>query len=388
MDDLRDDLDLPQNTLFHLAVPPSTFTDIVQRLGTLGETRDDRCWKRLAVEKPFGEDEESARKLDAELREHFDPDSIFRVDHYLGKETVQNLLVTRFANPGFEPIWNRNYVDHVQITAAESIGIDGRGSFYDRTGVIRDMLQNHVLQLLCFVAAEPPVRCVGAYLRDETTRVLESIHRPDPASDLVIGQYDRGVVDGHEVAAYRDENAVDSDSNTPTFAALRLELDSWRWAGVPFYLRTGKRLGRKITEISIHFRPTPQAMFPGQETFRSSLTFRLQPDEAVVQLLAAKQPGPRLSIQPARMSFSYSDAFGLDSPPSAYAWLLHDALLGDQTLFANSDWIYRSWSLIDPLTARAEGQEPPTLLHYDAGSWGPDAARELLDREDREWSLT
>ncbi len=310
------------------------------------------------------------------------------MDHYLGKETVQNLLVTRFANPGFEPIWNRNYVDHVQITAAESIGIGGRGSFYDRTGVIRDMLQNHVLQLLCFVAAEPPVRCIGESLRDETTRVLDSIRRPDPACDLVIGQYDGGTIDGDDVPAYRDEASVDSDSTTPTFAALRLELDSWRWAGVPFYLRTGKRLGRKITEISIHFRPTPQAMFPDQETFRSSLTFRLQPDEAVVQSIAAKRPGPLLSIQPVRMSFSYSDAFGLDSPPSAYAWLVHDALLGNQTLFANSDWIYRSWSLVDPLTAHAEGPGAPALLRYEAGSWGPEAARELLGREGRAWSLT
>ncbi|MGD8873307.1 MAG: glucose-6-phosphate dehydrogenase, partial [Gemmatimonadota bacterium] len=385
VDEVRNEHDLPGNTLFHLAVPPSAFGDIAKRLGEIGEAGAPSGWRRLAVEKPFGSDEDSARALDAELKAHFDEDQIFRVDHYLGKETVQNLLVTRFANPGFEPIWNRHYIDHVQITAAESAGVEGRERFYDRTGVVRDMVQNHLLQLLCFVAAEPPVRCFGSSLRAETRRVLDAVRPPDPARDLVLGQYRPGSVDGSDARGYREEESIDADSDTPTFAALRLELDSWRWAGVPFYLRTGKRMAKKATEITVRFRPTPQRMFPGVDTFRSQLTFRLQPAEAVVHTIAAKHPGPQLSIQPVRMSFSYADAFGLESPPSAYAWLIHDALLGDQTLFAHSEWIYRAWSLIDELTERGDEDGRTDLQGYPAGSWGPDEASELLAREGRAW---
>lgn len=381
---LRQEHDVPGNTLFHLAVPPSFFDDIVTRLGALDETSPEHGWRRLAVEKPFGHDEASARELDGVVREHFDEDHIYRVDHFLGKETVQNLLVTRFANPGFEPIWNRNYVDHVQITVAESIGVGGRGAFYEGTGVVRDMLQNHVLQLVCMVAAEPPVKCIGSTFQDETVRILRSIRRPDPERDLVVGQYGPGRIDDRTVPGYREEDSVADGSTTATFAALRLELDSWRWAGVPFYVRTGKRLSRKATEVTVHFRPTPQMMFPDQTQFRSTLTFRLQPNEAVVHAIAAKRPGPGLAIQPVRMSFSYADAFGLERPPSAYAWLLHDALLGDRTLFARSDWVYRAWSLIDPLTER-ESAEP---LPYAAGTWGPDAASTLLEQEGRRWMVT
>lgn len=384
--DLREEHELPGNTLFHLAVPPSAFGNIARRLGEIGEADAASGWRRLAVEKPFGRNEESARALDADLKTNFDEDQIFRVDHYLGKETVQNLLVTRFANPGFEPIWHRHYIDHVQITAAESAGVAAREGFYDRTGVLRDMVQNHLLQLLCFIAAEPPVRCFGSSLRNETKRVLEAIRPPDPLRDLVLGQYRAGTVNGSGAVGYGDEDSIDPDSDTPTFAALRLELDSWRWAGVPFYLRTGKRMAEKATEITVQFRPTPQAMFPGVDTFRSRLTFRLQPDEAVVHTIAAKHPGPKLSIQPVRMSFSYSDAFGMDSPPSAYAWLIHDALLGDQTLFAHSEWIYRAWSLIDPLTDRSDEERATEVFDYPAGSWGPDEARELLEREGRTWT--
>ena len=384
LNELREAYDLPANTLFHLAVPSAVFADIVRRLDALGEAGGARGWRRLAVEKPFGRDERSARELDAAILEHFDEDRVYRVDHYLGKETVQNLLVTRFANPGFEPIWNRHYIDHVQITAAEPGGVAGRESFYEDTGVIRDMVQNHVLQLLCLVAAEPPIRCVGTTFRNETVRALHSVRPPDPERDLVVGQYREGRVDGHAVPGYRDE-VSNGHSNTATYAALRLELDGWRWQGVPFYLRTGKRLRRKVTEVAIHFRATPQSMFPNREPFRSTLTFKLQPDEAVVQEIAAKQPGPGLSIQPVRMRYSYADAFGMGSPPSAYAWLIHDALLGDATLFARSDWIRRAWALIDPLIDAPTTSSP---LPYPAGTWGPEPASQLLEREGRRWSLT
>ena len=387
---LRDRHGLEDKILFHLAVPPELFGDIVRQLARTGLSRPKASagWRRLIVEKPFGSDRRSARELDRRLLEDFDEESIYRIDHYLGKETVQNLLVTRFANPSLEPIWNRNYVDHVQITVAESEGIGTRGGFYESTGVVRDMVQNHVLQLLSMVAAEPPVRCVGGSLRDETAKVLDSVRPVDLERDFVVGQYGAGRIDGEPVRAYRGEEGVAPDSATPTFAALRLTLDSWRWAGVPFYARTGKRLPRKVTELAVHFKATPQTMFPGQDAcFRSALTFRLQPDEGIVQTLAVKRPGPALTIQPADMVFSYADAFGMEEPPRAYAWLLHDAMQGDQTLFARSDWIDKSWALIDPLVRCWQEAGPAKVRTYDAGSWGPAAADELLAREGREWRL-
>jgi len=390
-DSLREQHGLHDKILFHLAVPPEFFGDIVAGLANadLTNPRGASGWRRLIIEKPFGTDRSTARELDARLLEHFDERSIYRIDHYLGKETVQNLLVTRFANPSFEPIWNRNYVDHVQITVAESEGIGTRGGFYESTGIIRDMVQNHVLQLLCMVAAEPPVRCLGGSLRDETAKVLESIRPVDVDHDLVMGQYGSGRVDGQSVEAYRREASVEPDSTTPTFAAVELRLDSWRWAGVPFYLRSGKRLRRKVTELRVHFKPTPQTMFPGQDaSFHSTLAFRLQPDEGIVQTLAVKRPGPALTIEPVDMKFSYADAFGMEEPPRAYAWLLHDAMQGDQTLFARSDWIDRSWALIDPLVQFRREEGAARVVEYEAGSWGPPEADHLLEREGRRWTLT
>ena len=383
---LRDEMDLPGNALFHLAIPPDVFPVVAGRLAAIGESRAEDGWRKLVVEKPFGTDEASAVALDRMLLEHFEEDAVYRVDHFLGKETVQNMLVTRFANPNFEPVWDRRYVDHVQITASEAEGIGTRGSFYEETGVIRDMLQNHLLQLLCFVAADPPVRCFGTSLRDETARVLAAVRPPDPERDLVIGQYGAGRVDGRAVRGYLDEEHVETGSSIATFVALRLTLDSWRWAGVPFYLRTGKRLTRKRTEVSVHFEATPQAMFPDQEDFRSTIAFRLQPDEAVEQTIAARRPGPVLGIEPVRMRFTYADAFGLDSPPRSYAWLLYDALMGDPTLFARSDWIRRSWALIDPLVDYAESPGG-RLRVYEAGSWGPREADRLIERDGRRWHV-
>ncbi len=383
---LRERHGIPDNVLFHLAVPPSFFTEIPGRLERAGLTQSEEGWRRLVIEKPFGRDRASAVRLNRELQDVFAEDEIYRIDHYLGKETVQNMLVFRFANPGYEPIWNRNYIDHVQITAAEDVGIGDRAGFYEETGVVRDMVQNHLLQLLCITAIEPPVRCLGSSLRDETAKVLQAVEPVEPERDFVAGQYGPGRIDGTEVPGYRGEEGVEPESTTPTFAALELRVDNWRWSGVPFYLRTGKRLPRKLTEVAVHFRPTPHSMFPGQDDVeRNVLAFRLQPEEGIVQRFAAKRPGPRVALEPVRMEFEYARAFGIEEPPSAYAWLLMDAMQGDQTLFARRDWVEHAWSIVDPLVDSWESSPHADLPNYRAGSWGPDGAEALLERDGRSW---
>ncbi len=393
IEELRDEHGIPGNAFFHLATPPSLFGTIAGKLGDSGLARrssdhsDDGDWRRLVIEKPFGEDRASARALDRELRSAFDEEQIYRIDHYLGKETVQNMLVFRFANPAFEPIWNRDFIDHVQITASEDIGIGTRARFYEKTGVVRDMVQNHLLQLLCMTAVDPPVYFDGASLRDETVKVLRSVRRL-AAEDCVLGQYGPGVVEGEEVPGYRAEKGVDDASTTPTFAALRLELDSWRWAGVPFYLRTGKRLARKLTEVAVFFKPTPHLMFPLEEDRpirKNVLVFRLQPQEGILQTFIAKQPGPDIRLTPVTSRFLYADAFGGGSPPRAYAWLLLDVMQGNQTLFARADWIDQAWSIVDPIVERHESGPPDDLPNYRAGTWGPDRSHDLLEREGRSW---
>lgn len=379
-----------EHVLFHLAVPASLFGTIASRLGEAGLARSDDGWRRLIVEKPFGSDRASAAALDRELRRVFGEEQIYRVDHFLGKETVQNMLVFRFANPGFEPIWNHNYIDHVQITVAETLGIGTRATFYEQTGVVRDMIQNHLLQLLCMMAMEPPLRFDAISLRDETAKVLQAVNidmlcREEAA---VRGQYGPGTVGGERVPGYREEKGVDLASNTSTFAALKLTLDNWRWSGVPFYLRTGKRLSRKLTEVAIHFKQTPHLMFPaeaGHERHRSVLTFEVQPNEGIVLTLAAKHPGPSLAIDTVQMDFRYAEAFGVEQPPRAYAWLLHDALQGDQTLFARSDWIDNAWAIIDPVVEMWQANPPADFPNYRAGTAGPAAADALIERDGRSW---
>ena len=387
--DARSRFDIPDHVFFHLAVPPSLFAPIVQGLGASGLSRPESGWRRLVVEKPFGRDRASARDLDRQLREVFAEDQIYRIDHFLGKETVQNMLVFRFANASFEPVWNRNYIDHVQITVAEEIGIGTRANFYEQTGIVRDMVQNHVLQLLCLTAIEPPVRFDAASLRNETAKVLDAIVPPplDEGPVPVRGQYGEGVVDGAKVAGYREEDGVPPESVTPTYAAMRLTIDNWRWADVPFYLRSGKRMPRKLTEVAIQFKPTPHAMFQrhGRSRHRSVLVFQLQPDEGIVQDVAAKQPGPDLEVQPVRMTFRYAEAFGVDEPPRAYAWLLLDVMQGDQTLFARADWIDKAWQIVDPVVERWESEPPARFPNYAAGTAGPSEATELLAREGRRW---
>jgi glucose-6-phosphate 1-dehydrogenase len=388
IDEVRKAEGIPDRILFHLAVPQSAFGTIVERLDASGLARTDAPdgWRRVVVEKPFGNDEASALALDRDLRRVFREDQIYRIDHFLGKETVQNMLVFRFANPSFEPIWNRHYVDHVQITVAESIGIGTRAGFYEKTGVVRDMIQNHLLQLLCMAAIEPPNRFDADSLRDETVKVLEAV-QPLGAHDAVVAQYGPGTVNGEEVAGYRGERGVAADSATPTYAAMRLHIDNWRWSGVPFYLRTGKRLRAKETEVAIHFKPTPHLMFPVDRNRMHSadLVFRLQPDEGIVQTFAAKQPGPDLVVVPVTMAFRYANTFGVERPPRAYAWLLHDVMRNDQTLFARADWIRRAWQILDPQIARWDAQPASDRLAYPAGSEGPPEAAALLERDGRHW---
>lgn len=389
---IREQFGTPDNLFFHLAVPPRFFGVISERLATAGmggraaDQKGDSGWRRLIVEKPFGHDVDTARELDRELRAHFAEKQIYRVDHFLGKETVQNMLAVRFANPMFEPIWNRNHIDHVQITVAESIGIGSRAGFYEGLGVVRDMVQNHLLQLVCTAAMEPPVSYDASSFRDEMAKVLHAVNvRPvDPDCGAVLGQYTAGSVQDSPVKGYRDEEQVDDQSTTATFVALELSLDNWRWAGVPFYLRTGKRLAEKRSEVVVAFKATPHFMFAGRQAERGphDLVFRLHPDEGVDMDLFAKQPGPELELAPVDMSFSYGTAFGIEHPPRAYAWLMHDAMRGDQMLFARTDWVREAWQIVDPLTERWDKIAPQP---YPAGSWGPDAAGALLRNQGRYW---
>ncbi|MGE0703823.1 MAG: glucose-6-phosphate dehydrogenase [Vicinamibacterales bacterium] len=390
IDRVQSALAIPGNVMFHMAVPAALFGPIAERLGASGLATSNRGWRRLVVEKPFGKDRASAQGLDRHLRAVFEEDQIYRIDHFLGKETVQNMLVFRFANPSFEPVWNRNYIDHVQITVAEDLGIGTRAAFYEQTGVVRDMVQNHLLQLLCMTAMEPPVSYDATSLRNETAKVLEAVNvvPMDVDGGTVRGQYGQGEVAGQQVPGYRGEDGVPADSASATYAALKLTLDNWRWADVPFYLRTGKRLARKLTEVAIRFKPTPHLMFRGQRSrpsHNSVLVFELQPDEGIVQTLAAKQPGPDLAVGTVTMNFRYAEAFGVEQPPRAYAWLLLDVMQGDQTLFARADWIDKAWQIVDPILERWAYERPKEFPNYAAGSAGPAAADHLMQRDGRRW---
>jgi glucose-6-phosphate 1-dehydrogenase len=385
------------NRLIYLAVPPILYPEIVKQLGAAGlaetgEERHDgkRGWVRVIVEKPFGSDIGSARKLNREIGEVFSESQIYRIDHYLGKETVQNLAVFRFGNGLFEPIWNRRYIDSVQITVAETVGVEGRGEFYDQTGALRDIVQNHALQLMTMFAMEPPVEFMASDLRDEKLKVLRAV-KPmtvaDVADNAVRGQYVSGWVEGHKVHAYRDEPEVDPESETETFVALKLGIDSWRWAGVPFYLRTGKAMPTRVTEIAVQFRRAPLALFAraGAPQFDPNiLAVRIQPDEGILIRFGAKVPGQGLQIRSVNMDFRYGSSFAVDSP-DAYETLLLDAMIGDPSLFTRGDESERAWEILDPvLRAWAEGHGGP-LHFYGAGTWGPPAADELLDRDQRAW---
>ena len=377
------------NRLFYLAVAPEYFSDIINHLGAHGMAHPEKGRARVIIEKPFGHDLQSARELNDEVNKVFNEEQIFRIDHYLGKETVQNILVFRFANGIFEPIWNRNFIDHVQITAAESIGIEGRGPFYEKAGALRDVVQNHMMELLSFVAMEPPVSFEASSVRGEKVKVWRAI-KPISIDNTVRGQYSLGMEDGQQVQGYREEDRVDPQSTTETFAALKLEIENWRWAGVPFYLRAGKRMAKRVTEIMIQFRQPPMLLFerlasgPCNEIQPNILTMRIQPDEGISLRFGAKVPGPDTNVCPVVMDFQYATAFGVNSA-NGYERLLLDAMLGDQTLFAHRDGVEATWSLYTPVLEEWAKAKPKDFPNYRSGSWGPKAADGLIGRDGRQW---
>ena len=386
------------NRLFYLAVPPNLYPEIITHLQRAGlaaggdrrHSGSKRGWTRVIVEKPFGYDLESARTLNRVFAEVFDEDQVFRIDHYLGKETVQNLAVFRFGNGLFEPIWNRRYIDSVQITVAETVGVEGRGEFYDQTGALRDVVQNHGFQLMAMFAIEPPVEFNAEDLRDEKLKVLRGIKpmkTEDVALNMVRGQYVSGWVEGERITSYRDAPEVAPDSETETFVALKLAIDSWRWAGVPFYLRTGKALPSRVTEIAVQFRRAPLALFSRAGVSQiepNVLAIRVQPDEGILLRFGAKVPGQGLQIRSVNMDFRYGQSFAVDSP-DAYETLLIDAMIGDASLFTRADEVERAWEILDPILNAWESGHGGPLHFYAAGSWGPPAADELLERDGRAW---
>jgi len=384
------------NRLFYLATAPEYFSDIIKFLGEHGMAQPPEAasagahapWVRVIIEKPFGHDLDSARALNDEVNKVFREDQIFRIDHYLGKETVQNILVFRFANGIFENVWNRNYIDHIEITAAESIGIEGRGPFYEKAGALRDVVQNHVMELLSFVAMEPPISFDAAAVRAEKIKVFRAI-KPIHFADTVRGQYGPGTIEGKPVVGYREEDRVHPRSQTETYAALRVEIENWRWAGVPIYLRAGKRLAKRVTEITIQFKQPPLLLFKdqargGAEIQSNIISMRIQPDEGIALQFEAKVPGPTMHISPVTMDFCYSTAFGVSSA-NGYERLLLDAMLDDGTLFAHRDGVEATWALMTPVLEYWAKNPVKDFPNYAAGTWGPAAADALMEIDGRKW---
>ena len=381
------------NRCYYCSVPPQVYLPIVEQLGVAGLSREGQGqpgWVRIVVEKPFGHDLSSARELNQSLHAVFDEHQIYRIDHYLGKETVQNILVFRLANSIFEPLWNRRYIDHVQITAAESVGVEHRAGYYETSGALRDMIQNHLLQVLCVIAMEPPSAFDTESVRIEKLKVLKaipplSVGQVDRVA--VRGQYTASQIDGQPVPGYRQEPDVAADSRTETYAAVEFTLDNWRWQGVPFYVRTGKRLPRRTSAVTLQFKQPPHLIFAGGDDLKpSTLTIRIQPDEGIALSFSGKLPGPDVNLGTVEMDFCYQDAFGGRSP-EAYETLLLDCLVGDGTLFASSDWIEKSWELLMPILEAWGATSSTRVPSYRAGSWGPREADGLFDREWRLWAV-
>jgi len=382
------------NYFFYLATAPEYFAPVVEKLGAIDLTHEeDNHWRRVVIEKPFGRDLESAKKLNQEIKQVLNEDQIYRIDHYLGKETVQNILVFRFGNGIFEPIWNRRYIQCVQITAAEKVGVEQRGGYYEGAGALRDMVPNHLLQLVTLTAMEPPISFDADAVRDEQAKILHAIQHPSPeeaAARVVRGQYDAGEIDGEKVVGYRSEPNVASDSRVETFVALKLLIDNWRWADVPFYLRTGKHLAARDTEIAIQFRRAPFMLFrntPVERLSSNRLVLHIQPDEGISLRFGAKVPGPTVSIGAVDMDFDYEDYFG-DTPSTGYERLLHDCMVGDATLFQRADQVEAGWSVVAPIQEAWKTAPPPNFPNYKAGSWGPTEADELLRCDGAEWEET
>ncbi len=384
LDDLHDKYQTCGNTLYYMSTPPSLYGVIPECLAAHGLNTEEYGWKRIIVEKPFGYDEKTAQALDVQIHRFFEEHQIYRIDHYLGKETVQNLLVLRFSNGWFEPLWNRNFIDYVEITGAESIGVEERGGYYDGSGAMRDMFQNHLLQVLAMVAMEPPAIINANSMRDEVAKVMHSL-RPLTAEDmehnLVLGQYTAAEINGKMENGYLEEKGVPSDSRTETYIALRCEIENWRWAGVPFYVRTGKRLPARVTEIVIHFKTTPHPVF-SQNAPENKLIIRIQPDEAISMRFGLKKPGAGFEAKEVSMDFRYADLAGAQVL-TAYERLLLDAMKGDATLFARTDAVHAAWKFVQPiLDYKANGGR---IHEYEAGTWGPVAADKLIAKHGKVW---
>ena len=384
LDDLHDKYKTCGNTLYYMSTPPSLYGVIPECLAAHGLNTEEYGWKRIIVEKPFGYDEKTAQALDVQIHRFFEEHQIYRIDHYLGKETVQNLLVLRFSNGWFEPLWNRNFIDYVEITGAESIGVEERGGYYDGSGAMRDMFQNHLLQVLAMVAMEPPAIINANSMRDEVAKVMHSL-RPLTAEDmehnLVLGQYTAAEINGKMEKGYLEEKGVPADSRTETYIALRCEIENWRWAGVPFYVRTGKRLPARVTEIVIHFKTTPHPVF-SQNAPENKLIIRIQPDEAISMRFGLKKPGAGLEAKEVSMDFRYADLAGAQVL-TAYERLLLDAMKGDATLFARTDAVHAAWKFVQPiLDYKANGGR---IHEYEAGTWGPVAADKLIAKQGKVW---
>ena len=379
------------NYFFYLATAPSFFGPIVEQLAEAGLMEEDnQHWRRVIIEKPFGHDLESARTLNKQLLKVADERQIYRIDHYLGKETVQNILAFRFANGIFEPIWNRRYIDHVQISVAETVGVEQRGSYYDTAGALRDMVPNHIMQLISLTAMEPPVSFRADAVRDEQAKILHAIQplsSEETLSKTVRGQYGPGVLDGQRVPGYREEQDVPPDSKTETFVAMKLAIDNWRWADVPFYLRTGKRLAAQNTHITIQFRRAPFVLFrdtPVENLMPNQLVLHIQPEEGISLQFAAKVPGPIMNLGAVDMNFEYADYFGTQ-PSTGYERLLHDCMIGDATLFQRADMVEAGWCVVSPVLDVWKALPPRNFPNYASGTWGPKESDELLERDGRRW---
>jgi glucose-6-phosphate 1-dehydrogenase len=389
INNLRERHGIGGNTVFYLSTPPSLYGIVPKMLAEVGLNKQSDGWKRLIIEKPFGYDLESAIQLKSQLLESWEENQIFRIDHYLGKETVQNLLVTRFSNGIFEPLWNRNYVHHVEITSAESIGVEKRGGYYDSSGALRDMVQNHLLQVAAITAMEPPTSLEPLAIRNEILKVFQSlrpIQKDEVKTNVIRGQYVASNIKNEKIIGYREEEGVDSKSNTETYVAIKFFIDNWRWGGVPFYIRSGKRLPTRVTEVVIHFKQTPHFLFSQgySSVADNQLAIRIQPDEGILLKFGMKTPGAGFDVQTVNMDFHYSD-LGQQRIPSAYERLIYDSMKGDSTLFARSEEVIEAWKFLTPIINAWKENPDITLFGYPAGTWGPEKADELIEGKELTW---